>query len=242
MDRAGDEAHLALAGRTGWTLITHNAGDFRFLHAAWREWTRESGVETHYAGILILIPPVAPLQAAQEIAAHGLVAPAVVEPFPGLLGSRVWFRHLRRRKARRRGSWRAAAMTESRMSGGSSTVTSAAWERAYATAAPRWGTDIWTTAPPSGSSRTTVASGRARRAAGLTPMVTVGEGISPSKRFLAASQYSWRLKPGRGRTASGRTPISRMRSTRKVRTSRRVVTPAPRVIEVLELVPGDEVV
>ena len=67
MDRAGDEAHLALAARSGWTLITHNAGDFRLLHAAWRQWTRDWGVEKHHVGILILFPPVAPLQAAQEI-------------------------------------------------------------------------------------------------------------------------------------------------------------------------------
>jgi Domain of unknown function (DUF5615) len=69
MDRAGDEAHLALAARSDWTLITHNAGDFRLLDAAWRQWMREWGVEKHHAGILILFPPIAPLQAAQVIGA-----------------------------------------------------------------------------------------------------------------------------------------------------------------------------
>lgn len=71
MDRAGDEAHLALAARSGWILVTHNAGDFRLLHAAWRLWAREWGVERRHTGILILFPPVAPRHAAHEI--HSLL-------------------------------------------------------------------------------------------------------------------------------------------------------------------------
>jgi hypothetical protein len=71
MDRAGDEAHLALAARSDLTLITHNAGDFRLLHAAWKQWSREWEVEKHHAGILVLFPLIAPLQAAQEI--HALL-------------------------------------------------------------------------------------------------------------------------------------------------------------------------
>lgn len=69
MDRAGDEAHLALAARSGWTVIAHYAGDFRLLHAAWRLWTREWGMEKHHAGILILFPPIAPAESAQVIGA-----------------------------------------------------------------------------------------------------------------------------------------------------------------------------
>jgi hypothetical protein len=69
MERAGDETHLSLAARSGWTLITHNAKDFTLLHAAWRRWSQEWGVTAHHAGILVLTPPVAPTQAAQEVLA-----------------------------------------------------------------------------------------------------------------------------------------------------------------------------
>lgn len=41
MERASDDAHLSLAARSGWILVTHNAKDFILLHAAWRRWARE---------------------------------------------------------------------------------------------------------------------------------------------------------------------------------------------------------
>jgi hypothetical protein len=50
--------HLALAARSGWTLITHNASDFLLLHAAWQLW--EWGVEKGHGGILILFAPAPP--------------------------------------------------------------------------------------------------------------------------------------------------------------------------------------
>ena len=69
MERAGDEQHLSQAAGSGWILITHNARDFTLLHGAWRRWSREWGMMARHAGILVLIPPVAPSRAAQEIAA-----------------------------------------------------------------------------------------------------------------------------------------------------------------------------
>lgn len=67
MERAGDQAHLSLAARSGWTLITHNARDFTLLHAACREGSRMWEVEAHHAGILALMPPVSPAQAPRAV-------------------------------------------------------------------------------------------------------------------------------------------------------------------------------
>lgn len=69
MERAGDELYLSVAARSDWILISHNAKDFALLHAAWRQWTSDWGVIIAHAGILILIPPVTPATAAQEITA-----------------------------------------------------------------------------------------------------------------------------------------------------------------------------
>lgn len=67
MERDGDEAYLSRSAQAAWILITHNAKDFVLLHAAWRRWTAEWGVSVEHAGILVLIPPVASAQAAQEV-------------------------------------------------------------------------------------------------------------------------------------------------------------------------------
>lgn len=67
MERASDDAHLSLAARAGWILVTHNAKDFILLHAAWRRWAREWGAEAHHAGILVMIPPVSPMRALHEL-------------------------------------------------------------------------------------------------------------------------------------------------------------------------------
>ena len=67
MARAGDEEYLLLAARSGWTVLTHNAKDFLLLHAAWRHWSRDWGVGLQHAGILVLIPPVTPAEAAREV-------------------------------------------------------------------------------------------------------------------------------------------------------------------------------
>ncbi len=40
-ERASDDAHLSLAARSGWILVTHNAKDFVLLHAAWHRWSQE---------------------------------------------------------------------------------------------------------------------------------------------------------------------------------------------------------
>jgi len=67
MERAGDDAHLFLASQSGWTLITHNAKDFILLHEAWLRWSKGWEVSAQHSGILILIPPISPVAAAQEI-------------------------------------------------------------------------------------------------------------------------------------------------------------------------------
>jgi hypothetical protein len=67
LERAGDEAHLWLAAHSGWALITHNAKDFTLLHAAWKQWSKGWGVDSHHAGILLLTPPISPELASREI-------------------------------------------------------------------------------------------------------------------------------------------------------------------------------
>jgi len=87
MERAGDEAHLSLAARSGWTLITHNAKDFSLLHAAWLRWSADWQTLAHHAGILVLIPPVSPAEAANEIVS---LLEAGQEPGDELY---IWRRH-----------------------------------------------------------------------------------------------------------------------------------------------------
>lgn len=67
MERASDDAHLSLAARAGWILITHNAKDFILLHAAWRRWAREWGAEAHHEGTLVMSPSASPRRAAHEL-------------------------------------------------------------------------------------------------------------------------------------------------------------------------------
>ena len=69
IERAGDEEFVSLAARSARILLTHNARDFTLLHAAWRRWSREWGVTVHHSGIMVLIPPLLPPQAAQEVIA-----------------------------------------------------------------------------------------------------------------------------------------------------------------------------
>ncbi len=67
MERASDDAHLSLAARSGWILVTHNAKDFILLHAAWRRWAREWGAEARHAGSLILSTSASRRRATHEL-------------------------------------------------------------------------------------------------------------------------------------------------------------------------------
>lgn len=53
-----DHEQLAHAFVEGRVLVTHNAGDFRLLHGAWRHWQQVWGLggPLRHAGILILPP------------------------------------------------------------------------------------------------------------------------------------------------------------------------------------------
>jgi hypothetical protein len=54
VERAGDERHLMGAALAGRILVTHNAHDYRLLHAAWLHWTETWERRSRHAGILIL--------------------------------------------------------------------------------------------------------------------------------------------------------------------------------------------
>ena len=67
LERAGDEVLLSMAAQAGWTVITHNVGDFTLLHAAWLRWSNDWNVVARHAGIVVLIPPIAPQPAAEVV-------------------------------------------------------------------------------------------------------------------------------------------------------------------------------
>ncbi|MBI3976674.1 MAG: DUF5615 family PIN-like protein [Chloroflexi bacterium] len=69
LERAGDDEPLFTAAQWGWILLTHNARDFHLLHDAWRRWSHGWQVSARHAGILILLPPISPMQAVETIAA-----------------------------------------------------------------------------------------------------------------------------------------------------------------------------
>jgi hypothetical protein len=61
-----DSHQLLFAATRGWTLITHNRGDFRLLHDAWHLWSDAWRVSPQHAGILVLEP--VPGQTAADVA------------------------------------------------------------------------------------------------------------------------------------------------------------------------------
>lgn len=69
-ERASDARQLWTAAVNGWSLITHNANDYRLLHEAWHLW----GVAQPHAGILViphwdgLLRQWTPANAARELA------------------------------------------------------------------------------------------------------------------------------------------------------------------------------
>ena len=63
---APDSHQLLYAATRGWTLITHNRGDFRLLHDAWHLWSDAWQVSPQHAGILVLEP--VPGQTASDVA------------------------------------------------------------------------------------------------------------------------------------------------------------------------------
>lgn len=70
-----DHLHVAYAARRGRILVTHNDGDFRLLHGAWRDWFDEWGPRPrpNHAGMLSIPqkPRLSVVNAANLI--HGLV-------------------------------------------------------------------------------------------------------------------------------------------------------------------------
>lgn len=53
MARAKDAEQLVVATQQNRVIITHNAGDFKLLHDAWRIWSQEWQIFTAHPGILI---------------------------------------------------------------------------------------------------------------------------------------------------------------------------------------------
>ena len=56
--RASDDQQLLTAYQLGRILVTHNAGDFRLVHYAWRLWPGALGLEwPPHPGILVIPQP-----------------------------------------------------------------------------------------------------------------------------------------------------------------------------------------
>jgi len=66
---AEDYDILGIAATEGWTVITHNAKDFRLLHGAWLSWHNLWAVSSprSHAGILIFPHALRPLRAATAV-------------------------------------------------------------------------------------------------------------------------------------------------------------------------------
>ena len=66
LQEADDDVHLAIAADEARVFITHNGGDFRLLHKAWRRWAQRWRVAEAHAGILVV--PQRPLVPIAELA------------------------------------------------------------------------------------------------------------------------------------------------------------------------------